>query len=531
MRQNKQNQKVILAAAVVGVGLTAGIAPVYGANGTWQGGATEIVGPPVVSADSWANPGNWVGATIPGDNNGASSTTGDYAYINTVGGLDNPNITVDANRAVNRLYVGGGYTVGSSDGNAIWITNIGYIWGNGPSGIATIGAPLNFIGSGTIQTDTTKPLVFDGAINIATATNITVLNTAGTVTFNGSLSGAGKIHSNGGNVHTIILNAANTNAQGISLDVSRGTVVMNHAGAVSFGSANAGRGGNFELNAENAMTGSGGISATAIYLGTLSPTNAIYGSIVRINADNNYTGNTSINGAAVALDRIGLDPEITAALWVNNGHDSTGSATGAGDVTVSGALLAGDGRIVNTGSGKGITISNRTTNIGNDPDGAGPLAAPTGVAQGRLSPGASEGAVGTLTLSLGVKGLNISDAVTPTNTGALLFDLVSPANSDKVVLTAGVLNIGSGLEFDDFVYGLPNITLEDGEYTLFDTNALITGSLGTNLGGTIGGKTATLSFGDGGQDIILTVVPEPSALAGLGLAWLGFAARRRRALC
>ena len=61
-----------------------------------------------------------------------------------------------------------------------------------------------------------------------------------------------------------------------------------------------------------------------------------------------------------------------------------------------------------------------------------------------------------------------------------------------------------------------------GDYTLFDTTALLSGSLGANVSGAIGGYSAELQIGDLGNDVILHVapVPEPGS-AALALAALG----------
>jgi hypothetical protein len=114
----------------------------------------------------------------------------------------------------------------------------------------------------------------------------------------------------------------------------------------------------------------------------------------------------------------------------------------------------------------------------------------------------------------------------------MLFDLGPTASSDKITLTAGTLSIGTGvLEFDDFAF-TPTAGFGAGSYTLFDTNAAITGSLGTNLSGTINGLNATLAISGDGQDVLLNVaaVPEPQTWAMMvsGAGLLMMFRRRRR---
>jgi hypothetical protein len=127
--------------------------------------------------------------------------------------------------------------------------------------------------------------------------------------------------------------------------------------------------------------------------------------------------------------------------------------------------------------------------------------------------------VGTLTIG---GNLTLSD-------GALLdYELGSVANSDLILMTGSTLYL-NGQDFSDF-----NFTLLGGfwagTYTLIDAKT-ISGSLSTeNLSGTLGDHcTGTLSVV--GNDLVLTVVPEPGTLvllmvAGVGL--LAWAWRRRK---
>jgi hypothetical protein len=161
--------------------------------------------------------------------------------------------------------------------------------------------------------------------------------------------------------------------------------------------------------------------------------------------------------------------------------------------------------------------------------GNGTVLGPVTLAQAsKLAPG---DAVGTLTFT----GLvDLTAAITQTGTGALQFEL--GATSDQAVLTTGALTIGTGvLALDDFAFTALS-GLAAGTYKLFDTNTPIVGSLDSNpahLTGAIApGFSGTLALADGGNDIVITVVPEPGVasimLAGLG-ALMGLGRFRRRA--
>ena len=127
----------------------------------------------------------------------------------------------------------------------------------------------------------------------------------------------------------------------------------------------------------------------------------------------------------------------------------------------------------------------------------------------KLSPGAAANTAGTLTLSLGSGTLDISAMVTPVASVSLLFDLGALNASDKVVLSSGTLNIGSGvLNFDDFNFNAL-AGLQAGTYTLFQTPNPINGTLGPNLTGVLGGYNATLAMNGNNLQLTLTVPAHP----------------------
>jgi len=209
---------------------------------------------------------------------------------------------------------------------------------------------------------------------------------------------------------------------------------------------------------------------------------------------------------------------------------STSTLTLTGNSTYTGVTNVDAGTLLVNGDNSAAS-GTVTVNSGGTLGGTGIVGGATTIlAGGMLAPGAS---IGDLTID---DTLDIIGGVTASASQSLLFELGANPSGDQVTLTASnTLFIGLGLlEFDDFVFsGSPTA----GTYTLFDTNTLISGTLGASLSGTIGSYLGTLAFGDSGNDIILTLqnqepsaVPEPSTfvLAALGLAGLGLLGWRRK---
>jgi fibronectin-binding autotransporter adhesin len=260
----------------------------------------------------------------------------------------------------------------------------------------------------------------------------------------------------------------------------------------------------------DAVTFGDGTANTAVTIAQL-----IAPSSVTVNSSQNYSfgGPGGITGAPGGLTKSGTG---TLSLITAN--------------TYFGPTVVQEGALLVTGSINGSMV---TVEEGGTLGGSGTITTNNQIlallSGARLAPGV---ATGTLTLSLGTSSLDLSAALDGPSP-ALLFDLAGVSSSDRITLTSGTLNIGTGvLGFEDFTFtSLAGIAA--GNYTLFSTNTPITGSFDpAALDGFVGGLPATLAFADGGSDIVLAIVPEPGSFAFL-LGSLGLFAglhRHRRKL-
>lgn len=309
-------------------------------------------------------------------------------------------------------------------------------------------------------------------------------------------------------------NAATTST--ISVDRASGSTAQNKT--LSFNSASVSRGGRLTVTGDNGYRlrlNNLNISGTGNGSYTLNPTGADVTISGTLNNNANSTTSTLIldgttQGNTVSaniINGVGTDRVMAITKSGTSTWEFTGTNTYTGDTAVTaGTLLVNGSHAAGIGTysvGSGATLG-----------GGGSITATSLVAAAGSKIGA--GSVGTASSSFTFAlsgGMDLSAA--SNNTGAYLFDLSTINASDKITLTLGTLNIGT-LDFADFAFTALS-GFGAGTYTLFDAASAITGTLGTTTG-TINGLTATLSIDNINNNILLTVVPEPSAIGLLALA-------------
>jgi autotransporter-associated beta strand protein len=197
------------------------------------------------------------------------------------------------------------------------------------------------------------------------------------------------------------------------------------------------------------------------------------GSLTLTNTNNNFYGDIVVGEGVLAVDASGA---VCSSRRIDIRH---------------GAVLAVSTQVDTLGLTNNQTITGGGTIQGN-------IYATSG---SHIAPGDG---IGTLTL---LGNMTLTE-------GALLdYELGTVANSDLICMSSSTLYINN-LKFSDFAFTSPD-EFGVGSYTLIDAG-LISGNLGTDTLGNINGLSAYLSLS--GNDLVLTVVPEPRAFILLMVA-------------
>jgi autotransporter-associated beta strand protein len=288
----------------------------------------------------------------------------------------------------------------------------------------------------------------------------------------------GTYNLNGG---TLIVSSITYGSDSAAFNFGGGTLQAAAAMSCSIPMTLTGTGGNANINtAGNAVTLSGSLSGN----GGL---NKLGAGTLTLGAVNTYKSATTVANGTLVL---GASGSISACsiIKVQNGATFDVSAKSNWSLAA-GQILCGNGTV------------------------SGAVVAAAG---SHIAPGES---IGTLWLKNNLYLVN----------GALLdFDLGTLTSSDKISMTASTLYLHNQA-FSDFTFTAAG-GFGEGTYTLIDAGA-ISNALGSDLSGTINGRSATL--GISGNDLVLTVVPEPGtwvllAIVGLALA-VGKSIRLRKA--
>jgi autotransporter-associated beta strand protein len=394
---------------------------------------------------------------------------------------------------------------------------------------------------------------------------------AGTWTLAGSntYTGATTVNSSGGILVGVGAHAFGSTS-GISLLGSNSVISFRGDSSTSFTKASDGSGIALTPQSSNATidvrSDTGVTTAKTMTVGTLTLNAAITNNTNFTGADNTSlsvgavsTGNSD-SGSEVITNNIGGSGTLTLASFASNRTGTpTVTFTGSGNTAVTGAItevaqlaltkngagtltLSGEnsytgvttvtlGTLLVNGTHSGGSANGYTVALGGILGGTGAIttASLTTAGGSKLTPGGTGIAEDlSITLASGAALMNISSS--SNDSGAYLFDLAAPSASDKIVLTLGTLNIGTMTNADFVFTELAGFT--NGTYVLFDASSPIAGSVTSAMDSIIfsGGRTGTLSLDTINNNVILTVVPEPSAVAllGLGVAVTLWRARSRR---
>jgi fibronectin-binding autotransporter adhesin len=591
-----------------GIGTGTGTLTKSGA-GTWAlSGANTYTGTTTISAGtlSFTGTGNVIGAVAMSGSStlfvaaagvvstGAINTTGATDTINVAGALTSSSVSL---AYATNITVAGTFTTGALSITPAATTAI--------SGVGTInaasftlgnaGSILNFGASGAALSDTGSFIAANGytntfnqtagtvtlstssanALTLASGSNakgtynlsggtLNALNAALDLTTGTSSTITGTLSISGGTANVLGLNYAQSTATTGTLTLTAGAINIGAGGLVNSGTTentNLGAGtvgafgGNWSSSLAMSLTSAStgvtfntldsvdGVTPRTITLsGALSGVGALVktgaGTLVLSAAASNYSGGTVINGGTLVAS------------------NSTGSATGTGNVTVnSTGMLAGTG-FITPGASNSVTVAAGGTIRGDVTGGFGTLTIGNNTSI-TGAPGTTGGIILTEVTDSGSTGTTLSgNSLIKLTAGALNLGVTANANliNINVLNTAG--DMVAGATYTINVAQAPSFTLNGGSALsngVFDSGTFNTltpsGSNTTASGpagsyanvsftsgssGSFANSVTNWSLGVSGNNLVLTLsttaTPEPSRIMLIcaSVLGLGFGVRRRR---
>ncbi len=390
------------------------------------------------------------------------------------------------------------------------------------TGVTTLAANNTYTGgttinSGTLQVGNGGTTGSVGGGNVLNNATLAV-NRSNAVTYAGVVSGTGNVVLLG--TGTVTVTGANTYTGGTT--ISAGTLQIGNGGATGSIVGNVTDNSTLAFNRSNAYTFAGAISGT----GGLTQAGA---GTTTLTAANSYSGPTTISagtlqiGAGGATGSLGTGAVANSgtlrfnknvALTVANTISGSGAIVqaGPGTTTLTGATVAAGSLVVTGGSlfvnSAATTVPTITTASGTTLGGSGTVSGATTIASGAtLSPGASAGAVGTLTLG----DLTL-------NTGSILsFDLGAPNAlggplNDRLQVNGDLVVTGTTLNVTD----TGTFATTPGAYRLIDYTGSLTGSFLNFTLGTLPGvppNSVIVQTGVAGQVNLITINANVNPLA------------------
>lgn len=450
------------------------------------------------------------------DNSAIRFAQSNNGFLTSTGAVAN---TFGAGIELVKIGAGNTFTVTAASGNTLNITGIIKDYTTLPgtpivvngTGTVVLSGVNTYSGSTTVSAGTLKldmaarsSAVQFGAISVATGATLELYNTNTTVdnvlvTGTTNITGSGTVTKTGAG-YIGLWNDTDTIKDFTGLvDVQVGTLGsngngwQNSAGLMDLNVASAAF---FDMRTQNVkinrLTGSGTIyssfSAPTLILGNNNGSASFSGTITNglgltksgagtqiLTGANTYTGSTSITGGT---------------LLVNN---STGSGVGTGDLVINGGTLGGSGFLGLAGNAANVTF---------------------GASGGTISPGTSPG---MLTVNGGVDFTTAGIA----NFAVELNGLVAGTGYDQLVVNAaaGSTNL-IDLDNATLLVTLGFTPAIGNQFTIIDNTITSGGLTGIFSGLTnnstflVGATLLRINYDAGtGNDVVLTVVPEPNSFA------------------
>jgi autotransporter-associated beta strand protein/T5SS/PEP-CTERM-associated repeat protein len=360
----------------------------------------------------------------------------------------------------------------------------------------------------TVASGQLSALVLDGtsgSIRITDAPGLPALSIGSSLssTFGGRIadfSGPGSLYKLGMGTQTL----SGSNSYSGTTNVFAGALVAGSSSALSRNSVFAlgGSGQSGVLDLAGFSNTIAGLTTASVDVGQVVTTSRSGTATLTINNDASTSNTDCVFGGTLqdggSANVLGLTKKGGRTLTLSGSNTYTGPTTiNQGELVVNGSL-----------------VSRLTINSGGVLGGTGSLSSVTVSASGHIAPGNSPGV------------LNLSGSLSLLSGALMDYELDTPLTSDEVYMPTSLLSL-NGQQISDFNFTALGGFMP-GTYTLIDAGS-ISGSLGAITDGAINGLPASLAIQ--GNDLVLTVVPEPGTLGllcGLGVGVAAFARRRRK---